>query len=204
MVSRPHVKLPSGPPSLPVLLLSNSLHSAFGRSKPAWHVWCDARWPGLWPSLISVPSVRERSCLTTIASTVDSCGLVGSVLCTCWGFLCVAGSPEVPGPLGLWILAPEAQMWFSVSLGEGVAWCSGFPSCCPTQVPSCLCSTIVCLQKGPQILSLSGTHCVLSSLGLGGHWRNPGLGSLSRVLKFLRLLEKAITVLITLCASGTG
>ncbi|ERE72376.1 E3 ubiquitin-protein ligase [Cricetulus griseus] len=43
-----------------------------------------------------VHSVSERLWLTacTTALTLNSCGLVGSVFCTCWGFLCVVVSPE--------------------------------------------------------------------------------------------------------------
>lgn len=46
------VRVPSGLPSLPALLLSNSLQAAFGGSRTAWPVLWEAQWSGPWPLLV--------------------------------------------------------------------------------------------------------------------------------------------------------
>lgn len=92
---------------------------------------------------------------------LDSCGLVGSMLCSCWDFPCVVVSPEVTQPRSTSV----AGDWYQ----EGSAWFLGFSSCCPTWAPSSLCPTIVCLKKGLQVLSLQGAYKVLSKAVLGSH-----------------------------------
>lgn len=47
-------------------------------------------------------------------------GLVGSMPCTWWGFLCVVVAPEVTRPLGPGVLAPEAQMWLALGLRKAL------------------------------------------------------------------------------------